>query len=83
MTKQDIFRKLTSRKFWAAVSQFVVALLIFLQKDKTVAQEVGSLIMLAVAPVAYILGEAWADSGTHITYEGVPAEELKPPEIDG
>lgn len=86
MEKSELIRKLTSRKFWVAVSQFVVALLIFLQKDKTQAQEIGSLIMLAVAPVAYILGEAWADSGTHISYEGLPADELvelhPPEEID-
>ena len=83
MTKEDWVRKLTSRKFWAYVSEFVVALLIFLKKDKTLAQEVGSLIMLAASPVAYIIGEAWTDAKRISHMNGVPAEELKPPEIDG
>ncbi len=63
MKKEDILRKLTSRKFWMAVAQFVTALLIFLKKDASYAEEVGALIMLAVAPVAYMFAEGWADSG--------------------
>ena len=63
MKKEEILRKLTSRKFWMAVTQFVTALLIFLKKDASYAEEVGALIMLAVAPVAYMFAEGWADSG--------------------
>ena len=39
------------------------ALLIFLKKDASYAEEVGALIMMAVAPVAYMFAEGWADSG--------------------
>ena len=63
MKKKDWARKLTSRKFWMAAAEFVTALLIFLKKDATQAQEVGALIMLAAAPVAYMFAEGWADSG--------------------
>ena len=63
MKKEEILRKLTSRKFWMAVAQFVTALLIFLKKDASYAEEVGALIMMAVAPVAYMFAEGWADSG--------------------
>lgn len=63
MKKEEILRKLTSRKFWMAVAQFVTALLIFLKKDASYAEEVGALIMMAVAPVAYMYAEGWADSG--------------------
>ncbi len=31
MKKEDLFRKLSSRKFWMAVAEFVTALLIFLR----------------------------------------------------
>ena len=55
------------------IAEFVTALLIFLKTDKSVAEEVGSLIMLGVAPVAYVIGEAWADAGRVIV------EETKPP----
>lgn len=73
----DLKSKLTSRKLWAAIAEFVVALLIFLKTDKTVAEEVGSLIMLGVAPIAYVIGEAWADAGrTVVNIASVPEEEL-------
>ena len=73
MTTQDWIRKLTSRKLWVCIAEFVTALLIFLKTDKSVAEEVGSLIMLGVAPIAYVIGEAWADAGRVIV------EETKPP----
>ena len=75
MSKDDIIRKLTSRKFWMAVAEFVTALLIFLHKDESVAKEVGSLIMLAVTPIAYMFAEGWADAGRSDTQP-----EAKPPE---
>ncbi len=62
MEKQDWLRKLTSRKFWAAVAEFVTALLIFLKKDSSAAQEIGALIMLGVTPVAYMFAEGWTDA---------------------
>jgi len=83
MTKENIIRKLTSRKFWAAVAEFVAALLIFLKKDKSMAQEVAALIMLGVTPIAYMFAEGWADAGSagNLTLEvKQPAEPEKPPE---
>lgn len=80
MNKNDIIRKLTSRKLWAAVAEFVAALLIFLKKDKTLAQEVASLIMLGVAPVAYMFAEGWADAGNTGTLTLNVEPEEKPPE---
>lgn len=62
MQKQDWLRKLTSRKFWMAVAEFVTALLIFLKKDASAAQEIGALIMLGVTPVAYMFAEGWTDA---------------------
>lgn len=63
MEKTQWVRKLTSRKFWMAVAEFVTALLIYLKKDATQAESLGALIMLAVAPAAYMFAEGWADSG--------------------
>lgn len=76
MKSEDIIRKLTSRKFWMAVAEFVTALLIFMKKDTSVAQEVGALIMLGVTPIAYMFAEGWADAGR------ADDPELKPPEQD-
>ena len=64
MKKEEWMRKVTSRKFWMAVAEFVTAMLIFLKKDATYAEEVGALIMLGVTPIAYMLAEGWADSGS-------------------
>ena len=80
--KETIIRKLTSRKFWAAIAEFVVALMIFLKKDASYAQEIGALIMLAVTPWVYIFAEGWADTwGAANHQEEQP--ETKPPEGEG
>lgn len=73
--KEDLIRKFTSRKFWMAVAEFVTALLIFLKKDASRAQELGALIMLAAAPIAYMFAEGWADAG-----RDPDPEKNKPPE---
>lgn len=62
MTKDDIIRKLTSRKFWAAVVGFVTGLLLYLGKSETEAQQIGALIMAAASVIAYIVGEGLADA---------------------
>lgn len=59
----DWKRKLTSRKFWAAVVGFVSMLLVALGKDAGEAQTITGLIMAGASVVAYIFGEGLADSG--------------------
>ena len=60
--KNDWKRKLTSRKFWAAVAGFVSMLLLALGKDAGTAQTVTGMIMAAASLIAYIIGEGMADS---------------------
>ena len=60
--KNDWKRKLTSRKFWAAVAGFVSMLLLALGKDAGTAQTVTGMIMAAASLIAYIIGEGLADS---------------------
>lgn len=70
--KIDWKRKLTSRKFWAAVTGFVSMLLLALGKDAGTAQQVTGMIMAAGSLIAYIIGEGLADGGGHetvFTYE--------------
>ena len=55
-------KKLTSRKFWAAVAGFVGPLLIAFGASEEVATEVTALIMSGAAVIAYIIGEGLADS---------------------
>ena len=58
----DWKRKLTSRKFWAAVAQFVSMLIIALNGNQETATQVVALIMAGAAVVAYIIGEGLADA---------------------
>lgn len=69
----DWKRKLTSRKFWMAVSLFVSGLLTALGRE-TQAETVAGLIMQAAAVVAYIIGEGLADSGDTYTIEHTEEE---------
>lgn len=61
--KIDWKRKLTSRKFWAAVVAFVTMLFVALGKDADKAQQVTGLIMAGASIIAYIFGEGLADNG--------------------
>lgn len=76
----DWKRKLTSRKFWAAVTDFVGMLLIALRVDEGSATQVTALIMAGAGVVAYIIGEGLTDAAA-AQWEDWPEEETKPPEM--
>ena len=59
--KIDWKRKLTSRKFWAAVAGFVSMLLIYFGKDAGTAEQIAAIIMAAASLIAYMIGEGLAD----------------------
>lgn len=61
--KETIIRKLTSRKLWLAVSEFVSMLIIALGYAENEATQVAALIMGGAGVIAYIVGEGLADSG--------------------
>lgn len=62
MTWDDIKRKLTSRKFWTAVAEFVAMLIIALKGNQETAAQVTALIMAGAGVIAYIVGEGLADA---------------------
>ena len=62
MNKEDIIRKLTSRKLWMAIALFVSGVLVAIGKDKGTAETVSGLIMQGAAVIAYIIGEGLADA---------------------
>jgi hypothetical protein len=66
MSKQDIMRKLTSRKLWVAVSEFISMLIIALGYAENTATQVAALIMAGAGAIAYIVGEGLADSAGQI-----------------
>ena len=61
----DWKRKLTSRKFWAAVVGFVTQLLILYKVPDSEIVQITATIMAGATLIGYIIGEGLADSGTH------------------
>lgn len=61
MEKIEWKRKLTSRKFWAAVVGFVTPLMTMLNVSDSTAVQVTALIMSGGTLIAYILGEGITD----------------------
>lgn len=60
----DWKQKLTSRKFWAAVAEFVTMLYIALGGASETATQITALIMAGAAVVAYIVGEGLIDAAS-------------------
>lgn len=80
MKNIDWARKLTSRKFWAAVASFVSMMIVFCGGAEGTATQVTALIMAGASVVAYIIGEGLADSansGTQIESGAVDEEEAE------
>lgn len=62
MKKENIVRKLTSRKFWVAVAGFVSGLIVALDGDAETAETVAGLILQAASILAYIVAEGLTDA---------------------
>lgn len=75
MTKNDILRKLTSRKLWLAVALFVSGLITAFGGSGEVAQTVTGCIMQGGAVIAYILAEGWADASS-ASAPGILVEDI-------
>ena len=80
MEKIDWIRKLTSRKFWAAIVGLVTGPLIYLGKSEAETAQIGALIMSAASVVAYIVGEGLIDAAREKGDNYYLSEETKPPE---
>lgn len=61
-TKEMIIRKLTSRKLWVAVAEFVAMVMIYNGATENHAAQVVAIIMGGAGIVGYILAEGLADS---------------------
>lgn len=62
MKKEDIIRKLTSRKLWVAIAGFVSGLIVAINDDAGTAETVSGLILQAASILGYLLAEGLADS---------------------
>ena len=84
---EDLRRKLTSRKFWAALAVFVAGMIKAFGGAESVAAEVTALIMAGAAVVAYIIGEGLIDAAGAkddgvVILPPVAAGDKKPPDVD-
>jgi hypothetical protein len=62
MKKEDIIRKLTSRKFWVAVAAFVAGLIMAFNGTAETAETVSGLIMSGATALGYLIAEGLADA---------------------
>ena len=62
MKKEDIIRKLTSRKLWLAVAGFVAGLIVAFDGSADTAETVSGLIMSGATALGYLLAEGLADA---------------------
>ena len=80
MDKVDWKTKLTSRKFWAAVCNFVMQLLYAFKFSESEVSRIVALIMAGAGVIAYIIGEGLADAAdakSPTVIAAVPTDESK------
>lgn len=70
MKKIDWVRKLTSRKFWAAVVGFAAPLMTMLNISEDTAVQITAIIMAGGTLIAYIIGEGMTDAAAIGIQEG-------------
>lgn len=62
MTKNDIIRKLTSRKFWMALAGFISGLIVALGGSSETAETVSGVILAGASVIGYLLAEGLTDA---------------------
>lgn len=71
----DWKRKLTSRKFWAAVVGFVTAILIAFGVNDMEIEQICGVIMAGATLIAYIIGEGLVDAASAKSTNEVSKDE--------
>lgn len=73
--KIDWVRKITSRKMWLAIAEFVTMLIVAFGGEQEQATQIAALIMAGAGVVAYIIGEGLADAANAGTGGAESGEE--------
>lgn len=66
--KIDWKRKLSSRKFWLSIANFVTLIIIAMGYTNAQAEKVAAIIMAGASVIAYIIAEGLADSANNTLY---------------
>ena len=78
--KIDWKKKLTSRKFWAAICNFVAMLVMAFGATEGTGEKITALIMAGATVIAYIVAEGLVDA-ENIVIDEIPIEK-EPPDED-
>lgn len=62
----DWKRKLTSRKLWMAIAEFVVMLIVAFGGSESEATQIAALIMAGAGVIGYLIAEGLADSANGV-----------------
>ena len=65
MDREDIIRKLTSRKLWMSIASFVSMLCIAVGVAETQATQIAALIMAGATVIGYVIGEGLVDKDNY------------------
>ena len=79
--KIDWKKKLTSRKFWAAVIGFISAILVAVNEPEMEMEQIIAVVSGAAVLIAYIVGEGLVDAasaGQDVVIEEYYTDELEP-----
>lgn len=63
MNKEQIIRKLTSRKLWVALAGLVSGLILAFGGDDSIAETVSGVLLQAASVIGYLVAEGLVDSG--------------------
>lgn len=76
MSKEQIIQKLTSRKLWVAVCNFISNIMIAYGMSENQIAQVVAIIMAGAGVVAYIIGEGLVDSNRESNSSTDTSEEV-------
>lgn len=73
--KEQIIRKLTSRKLWLAVTTLITGLILAFGGNSDTAQTVSGCVMSLGSVIAYIVGEGLVDSARAVEINNKDGDE--------
>lgn len=79
MKKEDLIRKLGSRKFWACVTAVIVSLVAFTKATPETTERVVALIGAIGGLCVYMLSEGMADSKSESVTNIIKTDDFKEP----
>ena len=77
MNKEDLVRKLGSRKFWACISSVIIALIAFFNSSPETTERIVALVSAIGGLCIYMLSEGLADSKPNDITNIIKTEDFK------